>query len=73
MMALMTFPMSSRDWQKALVCWERASYEIQLSWTGPEELQQANYVLWSLPKGLRFLRVVPTSESPKGHGPYGYS
>ena len=37
-----------------------AIYEIQLSWTGPEELKQANYALQSLPKGLRFLRVVPT-------------
>ena len=36
-----------------------AIYEIQLSWTGPEELKQANYSLWSLPKWLRFLRVVP--------------
>ena len=26
-------------------------YEIQSSWTGPEELKQANYTLWSLPKG----------------------
>ena len=32
-------------------------YEIEASWTGPEELKQANYTLWSLPKGLRFLRV----------------
>ena len=43
-------------------------YEIQLSWTGPKELKQANYALWSLPKGLRFLRVVPTTESPKVMG-----
>ena len=48
-----------------------AIYEIQLSWTGPEELKQANYALWSLPKGLRFLRVVPTSESPKVMGLMG--
>ena len=40
-------------------------YEIQASWTGPEELKQANYTLWSLAKGLKFLRVVPTMESPK--------
>ena len=45
-----------------------AIYEIQSSWTGPEELKQANYTLWSLPKGLKFLRVVPTSESPKVMG-----
>ena len=48
-----------------------ASYEIQLSWTRPEELKQANYALWSLPKGLRFLRVVPATESPKVMGLMG--
>ena len=42
-----------------------AIYEIQLSWTRPEELKQANYALQSLPKGLRFLRAVPATESPK--------
>ena len=48
-----------------------AIFEIQLSLTGPEELKQANYALWSLPKGLRFLRAVPTSESPKVMGLMG--
>ena len=46
-------------------------YEIQASWTGPEELKQANYTLLSLPKGLKFLRVVPTLESPKVMGLMG--
>ena len=46
-------------------------YEIQASWTGPEELKQANYTLQSLPKGLKFLRAVPTSESPKVMGLMG--
>ena len=46
-------------------------YEIQSSWTGPEELKQANYTLWSLSKSLKFLRVVPTSESPKVMGLVG--
>ena len=46
-------------------------YEIEASWTGPEELKQANYTLQSLPKGLRFLRVVPTTESPKVMGLMG--
>ena len=32
-------------------------YEIQSSWTGPEELKQGNYALGSLPKGLKFLRI----------------
>ena len=40
-------------------------HEIEASWTGPEELKQANYTLQSLCKGLKFLRVEPTSESPK--------
>ena len=48
-----------------------AIYKIQLSWTGPEELKQGNYALQSLPKGLRFLRAVPTSESPKVMGLMG--
>ena len=40
-------------------------YETQSPWTGPEELKQANYILLSLPKGLKFLQAVPPSESPK--------
>ena len=48
-----------------------AIYEIQLSWTRPEELKQANYALQSLPKGLRFLRAVPAMESPKVMGLMG--
>ena len=46
----------------------KSIYEIQLSWDGPEELKHANYSLQSLPKGLRFLRVVPAMESPKVMG-----
>ena len=46
-------------------------HEIQASWTGSEELKQANYTLQSLPKGLKFLRVVPTSESSKVMGLVG--
>ena len=46
-------------------------YEIQACWTGPEELKQANYTLQSLPKGLKFLRAVPTTESPKVMGLLG--
>ena len=48
-----------------------AIYEIQLSWTRTEELKQANYALESLPKGLRFLRVVSIMESPKVMGLMG--
>ena len=40
-------------------------YETQSPWTEPEELKQANYILLSLPKGLKFLWAVPPSESPK--------
>ena len=32
-----------------------AIYEIQEVWEGPDELQQANYTLRSLPKGHKFL------------------
>ena len=46
-------------------------HEIQSSWTGPKELKQANYALQSLPKGLKFLCLVPPSESPKVMGLMG--
>ena len=42
-----------------------AIHEIKAVWTGPDNLQQANYALRTLPKGLKFLRVVPPLESPK--------
>ena len=43
-------------------------YEFKEVWIGPDELQQANYALRSLPKGLKFLRAVSPSESPKVMG-----
>ena len=46
-------------------------YEIQVSWMGPNKLKQANYALQSLPKGLKFLHLVPPSESPKVMGLMG--
>ena len=46
-------------------------YKTQSPWTGPEELKLANYVLLSLPKGLKFLWAVPPSESPKLMGLMG--
>ena len=46
----------------------KSIHEIQWSWDGPEELKHCNYVLQSLPKGLKFLRVVSTKESPKVMG-----
>ena len=46
-------------------------YKIQACCTGLEDLKQANYTLQSLPKGLKFLRAVPTMESPKVMGLMG--
>ena len=46
-------------------------YKIQEVWKGPDELQQSNYALRSLPKGLKFLCVVPPSESPEVMGLVG--
>ena len=43
-------------------------FKLQQSWEGPEHLKQANYVFQSQPKGLKFLRVVSTKESPKEMG-----
>ena len=43
----------------------KSIHELQLSWEGPEELKHVNCSLCSLPKGLKFLRAVPTLESPK--------
>ena len=48
-----------------------AIYEIKEVWVGPDELWQANYALRTLLKGLKFLRVVPPSESPKVMGLMG--
>ena len=48
-----------------------AIYKIQEVWKGPDELWQANYTLRSLLKGLKFLPVVPPSESPKVMGLVG--
>ena len=45
-----------------------AIHKIQAVWMGPDELQQANYALRSLPKGLKFLHVVPPSKSLKVMG-----
>ena len=46
-------------------------HEIQVSWNGLEEFKHANYIPRSLPKGLKFLRVVSTKESPKIMGQKG--
>ena len=46
-------------------------YEIKETWMGLDELQQANYALRALPKGLKFLRAVPPLESPKVMGLMG--
>ena len=46
-------------------------YKIQTVWTGLDELRQTDCALRSLPKGLKFLHVVPPSESPKDMGLVG--
>ena len=43
----------------------KSIHELQPCWEGSEELKHTNYSLHSLPKGLKFLRAVPTLESPK--------
>ena len=43
-------------------------HKLQQSWDGPEDLKHGNYILQSLPKGLKFLRVVSAKESPKVMG-----
>ena len=48
-----------------------AIYEIKEAWTGWDELQQANYALRTLPKGLKFFRAVSPSKSPKVMGLMG--
>ena len=48
-----------------------ALYEIREVWNGSDELQQANYALRALPKGLKFLRGVPLSEPLKVMGLVG--
>ena len=48
-----------------------AIYEIKEAWTGQDELQQANYMLRTLQKGLKFFRVVSPLESPKVMGLMG--
>ena len=48
-----------------------AIYEIKEVWAGLDELWQANYARWTLPKGLRFLRALPPLESPKVMGLMG--
>ena len=48
-----------------------AIYEIKEAWTGWDDLQQANYTLRTLPKGLKFFTVVSPSKSPKVMGLMG--
>ena len=48
-----------------------AIYEIKEVWKGPDKLQQANYALRTLLKGLKFLRAVPLLESSKVMGLMG--
>ena len=43
----------------------KSIFKIQQSWDGPDHLKHSNYDLRSLSKGLKFLRMVSTKESPK--------
>ena len=46
-------------------------FEITEAWLGWDELQQANYSLMTLWKGLKFFRAVSPSKSPKVMGLMG--
>ena len=46
-------------------------YKIKEIWTGLDKLQQANYTLRTLPKGLNFLRAVSPLESSRVMGLMG--
>ena len=48
-----------------------AIYKIKEAWTGQDALWQANYVLRTLLKGLKFFRTVSPSKSPKVMGLMG--
>ena len=61
---------SSGIWPRLLCCLARPLWK-QRGVEGPGKLQQANYALRALPKGLKFLRVLPPSESPKVMGLVG--
>ena len=50
---------------------DSAIYKIKEELTGWDELQQANYMLRTLPKGLKFFRAVSPSESPNVMGLMG--
>ena len=43
----------------------KSIFEIQRSWDGLDHLKHGNYVIRSLSKGLKFLRMVSTKESPQ--------
>ena len=50
-----------------------AIYEIKEVWEGPDKLQQANYALRALPKGLKSLRAIPPLDSPQSYGTDRYT
>ena len=60
-----------RQMAKSTDLLDTAIYKINEVWMGPDELQQANYALRSLPKGLKLFHAVPPSESPKVMGLVG--
>ena len=44
---------------------DKSIFKLQWSWDGLDHLKHGNYILRSLSKGLKFLRMVSTKESPK--------
>ena len=72
MMAPTTSPISSRNWQRVTGLLGEAIYEIQLSWTGPEELKQANYALWSHAQRVKIPKGGAHHGVSKGHGTHGH-
>ena len=48
-----------------------AIFKITEAWSGQDELQQANYSLMTLWKGLKFFKAVSPSECPKVMGLMG--
>ena len=54
-MACMIYQRSSGIWLRPLGYWAWPFTKSQEVWKGPDELQQANYTLRSILKGLKFL------------------
>ena len=58
---------------KTLALFGSAIFKITEAWSGQDELQQTNYSLMTLWKGLKSFRAVSQSDSPKGNGVDGHA